>query len=136
MVLFHSILNKEFQNAQIHFPIVLASTRSEVRNFYARRDYITLFYPTLYSVDRRATIPQVLAQSLGKSSYPSHKFRRLFIYLIDSSDLPSIYALAKDMAVSFPKINWLYLLFERRCDIVSFLSTTITAPQLIYWIHV
>lgn len=104
--------------------------------FNARRDYITLFYPTLYSVDRRATIPQVLAQSLGKSSYPSHKFRRLFIYLIDSSDLPPIYALVKDMAVSFPKINWLYLLFERRCDIVSFLSTTITAPQLIYWIHV
>ena len=62
--------------------------------------------------------------------------RELSIYLIDSSDLPSIYALAKDMAVSFPEINWLYLRFERRCDIVSFLSTTITAPQLIYWIHV
>ena len=46
--------------------------------------------------------------------------RRLSIYLIDSSDMPSISALAKDMAVSFPQIDWLDLIFERRCEIVSF----------------
>ena len=47
----------------------------------------------------------------------------LSIYLIDSSDIPSIYALVKDMTVSFPQIGWLNLWFERRCEIVSFLLT-------------
>ena len=79
-----------------------------------------LFYPMLYSVDRRATIPQVLARSCKY-----HNAHRLFIYLFDSSDLSSIYALAKDMAASFPQINWLCLRFDHRCDsdIVSFLLT-------------
>ena len=62
-------------------------------------------------------------------------FLKLSVYLIDSSDMPSdmpsIYALAKDMAVSFPQLRCLYLLFEHRCEIVSFLlSMTITAPDL------
>ena len=48
---------------------------------------------------------------------------KLSIYLIDSSDMPSIYAFVKDMAVSFPQIDWLYLWFECPCKIVSFLWT-------------
>ena len=58
---------------------------------------------------------------------------QLFIYLVDSSDMPSIYALAKDMAVTFPQIKWLFLKFKHRCMIMSFLLTvddTITAPDL------
>ena len=56
---------------------------------------------------------------------------QLSIHLIDPSDMPSIYALAKDMAVSFPQIDWLNVRFNRRCEIVSFLLTvTITAPYL------
>ena len=47
----------------------------------------------------------------------------LSIYMIDSSDLPSVYALAKDMAEIFPRIRWIYLWFERGCEIVSFLLT-------------
>ena len=47
----------------------------------------------------------------------------LSIYLTDSSDTPSIYALAKDMAVGFPQIHWLNVCFEHRCEIVSFLLT-------------
>ena len=47
--------------------------------------------------------------------------RELSFYLIDSSDIPSISALAKNMAVSFPQIGYLNLCFERRCEIVSLL---------------
>jgi hypothetical protein len=75
-------------------------------------------YPAFYSVDPRAAIPQVLAQ-LSKAENDIY----LSIYLVDSSDIPSIYALAKDMAVSFPRIYYLNLIFERRCEIVSFLLT-------------
>ena len=46
---------------------------------------------------------------------------RLSIYLINPSNLPSIYVFAKDMAVSFPRIDWLFLWFERQSEIVSFL---------------
>ena len=87
-------------------------------------------FPAFYSINRRATIPQVLAQSLCEDPYNHGRFiegsniSELSIYLIDSSDMPSIYALAKDMAVSFPRIGWLGLWFERRCEIVSFLLLT------------
>ena len=37
--------------------------------------------------------------------------------------MPSIFALAKDMAVIFPQIGSLNLWFERRCEIVSLLLT-------------
>jgi hypothetical protein len=47
----------------------------------------------------------------------------LSIYLIDSSDMPSIYTLARNMVVSFPQIGYLNLCFERRCEIVSFSFT-------------
>ena len=50
-------------------------------------------------------------------------FFELTIHLIDSSDMPSIYALAKDMAVSFPLVQWLNLWFDGRCEIVNFLLT-------------
>jgi hypothetical protein len=117
---------KAFQNAQISFPIVVALTHDMILNF---PDYITLFFPAFYSVDRCATIPQVLAQSFCKdqSSFAAvakaNNIRGLSIFLIDSSDLPFIYALAKDMAVSFPRIGRVRMFFERQCDIVSFLLT-------------
>ena len=50
----------------------------------------------------------------------------LSFYLIDDSDMPSIYALAKDMAVSFPRIDRLDLWFKHRCEMVSFLLSTVT----------
>jgi hypothetical protein len=86
--------------------------------------YIAI-YPAFCSVDRRAEIPQALAQSFCKDRgnflvTKAENIRGLIIHLNDSSDMPSIYALAKDMAVSFPQIT-LYLWFERRCEIVSFL---------------
>ena len=90
---------------------------------------ITIF-PAFYSVDRRSTISQVLAKvsnnfdRQGGGDYMNaepYNVTQLSIYLIDSSDLPSIYALAKDMGVSFPRIEWLTLRFERRCEIVSIL---------------
>ena len=72
---------------------------------------------------------QVLAQSFCKDQGPDDDFMlardidALTIYLNDSSDMPSIYALAKDMTVSFPHIHYLKLCFEHRCEIVSFLLT-------------
>jgi hypothetical protein len=85
-------------------------------------------FPSLYSVDRRATIRQVLAQSFCKDQgnckvTKADDMTKLSIYLIDDSDIQSIYALAKDVAVSFPRIDRLNLLFKRRCEIVSFLLT-------------
>ena len=88
--------------------------------------HISIF-PAFYSVNRRATIPHELAQSYfkGNGIVPRANHFALSIYLIDSdsSDMPSIYAFAWDMAVSFPRIFSLDLWFERRCDIVSFLLT-------------
>ena len=120
---------KELQNSQLSFPIVLTLERQSFNSF---PDHINIF-PMLYSVDRRATIPQVLAQSLSLCKdeddhympvlSKTHNIRGLSIYLIDSSDIPSIYALAKEMAVYFPQISWLNLWFEHRCNIVSFLLT-------------
>ena len=46
---------------------------------------------------------------------------QLSIYLIDPSDMPSIYALVKDIALTFSQIGYINLFFERRCKIVSFL---------------
>ena len=45
--------------------------------------------------------------------------RGLSIYLTESSDMPSISAFAKNMAVSFPQIGYLNLYYERRSEIVS-----------------
>ena len=47
---------------------------------------------------------------------------QLSIYLIDFSDIPSIYGFTKDMVVRFPRICWFNLWFEGRSEIVSFLD--------------
>ena len=113
---------KELHNAQLFFPIILSLENTP---FSTVPDCISIF-PAFYSVNRRATIPQVLAQSFCKDGmYVRRKVNilELSIYLINSSDMPSVYKLAKDMAVSFPQIRWLNLWFEFRCEIVSFLLT-------------
>jgi hypothetical protein len=115
---------KELHDAQLFLPIVLTLDR---KSFIIVTDHIGIF-PVFYSVDRRATIHQLLAQSFCKDQgkymvAKADNITQLSIYLIDSSDMPSIYALGKDMAVSFPRIDWLNLWFERRCEIVSFLLT-------------
>ena len=115
---------QELHNDQLFLPIFLTLERD---SFLPFPDHISIF-PAFYSADRRATIPQVLAQSFCRDQGNYMLARadgiyQLSIYLIDSSDMPSIYALAKDMAVSFPQIGWLNLYFERRCEIVSFLLT-------------
>ena len=118
---------KEFHtgNAQLFFPIVLTLERE---GFTLSPDHISIF-PPFYSVDRCATIHHLLAKSFlkdpRKGSYlvvDLNNIRKLSIYLVDSSDIPSISALAKNMALSFPQIDFLNLFFERRCEIVSFLT--------------
>jgi hypothetical protein len=128
---------KELHDAQLFFPIVLTLQRE---SFTPYPDHISIF-PAFYSVDRRATIHQLLAQSLCKDQGQymvanPNDVRELSIYLVDSSDMPSISesALAKNMAVSFPQIDYLNLCFERRleCDIVSFLSLMLPDLKGIY----
>ena len=85
-------------------------------------------FPAFCSVDRYAAIPQVLAQYFCKdqgkfSVAKAENICGFSIYLTDSSNMPSICALAKDMLASFPQIRWLNLWFERRCEIVIFLLT-------------
>ena len=115
---------KELHDVQLFLPIVLTLERE---SFISVTDHIGIF-PAFYSVDRCATIHQVLAQSFCKDQgkymvAKADNITQLSIYLIDSSDMPSIDALAKDMAVCFPQIDWLNLWFEHRCGIVSFLLT-------------
>ena len=117
---------KELHDAKLFLPIVLLS---DSRSFSTIPDHISIF-PAFYSAKRRATVPQVVALSFGKDLENNMVDRdiadsivELSIYLIDSADIPSIYTLAKDMAASFPRIGWLNLWFERRCEIVSFLLT-------------
>jgi hypothetical protein len=121
-------------NAQVFLPIVLTV---EFRSIIEVPDCISIF-PAFCSVDRWATIPQTLAQSIRKDEVNKYRPTRvddiceLSIYLFDSSDMPSISALAKGMAASFPQIKVFYLCFERRCEIVSFRSpfTTNSIPDL------
>jgi hypothetical protein len=97
---------KELHNAQLFLPIVLTL---RCHNFTPCPVHISIF-PAFYSVDRRAAIPQVLAQSFSKErgDYKVAKVARvheLSIYLIESSDMPSIYALAKDMPWKFFRVK-------------------------------
>ena len=99
----------------------------ERKRFYAVPDHISIF-PAFYSVGRRTTIRKVLTQSFCKGNYMvagADDILELSIYMIEYaySDMSSVYGLAKDMAVSFPRIGRLNLWFERRCEIVSFLLT-------------
>ena len=112
---------EELRNTQLFLPIILILERDY---FTPDSDHITIF-PTFYSIDRRATIHQELAQCFCKdqTSYmvaKANSVLALSIFLTDSSDIPSISALAKVMAVCFPRIDWINLSFKRRCDIVSF----------------
>ena len=117
-------LKELHNNNAVFFPIIVMLERE---NFTPYPDHISIF-PAFYSVDRRATIHQVLVHSFSKEQdgflvASVDNVRELSFYLFDSSDIPLISALAKNMAVSFPHIGHLNLCFERLCEIVSFLLT-------------
>ena len=112
---------KELHDARFYLPIVLIF---DGLSPFSVPDGIRIF-PALYSVDRVATIPQALAQSICKDRgdylvTKADNVNHLTIYMIDSSDMPSVYALAKDVSEIFPRIRWIYLRFEHECEIVSF----------------
>jgi len=111
-------LKELHNNAELFLPIVLMLQRE---SFTPYPDHISIF-PAFYSVDRCATMNQVLVQSFSKEQdaymvASADNVRELSFYLFDSSDIPFISALAKNMAVSFPHIGYLNLSFERRCEI-------------------
>jgi hypothetical protein len=129
---------EKLHNAQLFLPIVVTLER---KRSTLDPDHITIF-PAFYSVDRWATIHQVLTQSFcndrGKymTTNPDN-ILDLSIYVIDSSDMPSISELAKNMAVSFPQleIGNLHLCFKRRSHIVSFLFTDRSKYNVYYFSH-
>ena len=115
---------KELHDAQLLLPIVFTFRLGYYCNYltyipiYVRRFGI---FPAFYSVDRFATVSQILAESFrkdqGKDSDVDARADMIFeisIYLIDTSDMPSFYALAKELAVSFHQIVWLNLYFDSR----------------------
>jgi hypothetical protein len=116
---------KELHDAQLSIPIVLSLNMVylSIPDVYSPDDIC--IFPTFCSVDRYAAIAQVLAQSVCKDQgffiAKAENIRGLSFYLTDSSDIPSIRALAKDMTASFPQIRWLNLWFEYQSEIVSFL---------------
>ena len=111
----------ELHDAQLLLPIFFTLDHGH-HHYYTECEHISIF-PAFYSVNQRASIPQVLAQSLKRDrDNKVAPFRKLSIFLINSSDMPSVYTLAKDMAASFP-FNWLNLCFKFRCEIVSLLLT-------------
>ena len=121
---------KRLQNAQLHLPVVVTLEQESYFPF----DKISIF-PAFYSSDRCSTFHQVLAESFEKDrgssdiwTYVGGVFE-LFIYLVDSCDMPSIHALTKSMAMRFPQINSLTFCFEHQCDIVRFLLIIII-PEL------
>ena len=108
---------KELHNAQLFLPIVLTLDRE---TFSPYPEFAISIFPAFYSVDRCTTMHQVLAQSFDRfMGANALNVILLFVYLIDSSDMPSISALAKSMAGSFPQVRSLCLWFEHRCEIVS-----------------
>lgn len=111
---------RELHDAQFFLPIIFTMEHDQI---YASSDteHISIF-PAFYSANRRTSIPQVLAQSFNEDQENYLVcIRELSIFLIDSSDLPSVYLLAKDIAARCTEIRWLNLWFEFRCEIVSFL---------------
>ena len=112
---------KRLQNSQLHLPVVITLESSSYSGFAK----ISIF-PAFYSIGRHPAIHQVLAESFDKDpgSYTladAGRISQLSIYLVDSCDIPSIHALAKNMNTSFPKIDYLTFCFENSCEIVSFL---------------
>ena len=91
-------------------------------------------FPGFYAVDRIATISQLLVESLDKEDLI--RVSQLSIYLVDSSNLSTIHALAKDMAMILPQITKINFSFERRCAIVSVLiDELMTTPNRRVYSH-
>ena len=66
---------------------------------------------------------QILAKSLAQPLGPiqvADVVMDLSIYFMDSFDIPSIFALAKNLVGIFRRVFYLRLWFEGRCEIVSF----------------
>ena len=111
---------EDLLNGQLHIPMIFSL---EHAYGYPIPFSISIF-PGFYSIDRRAEIPQLLVQSFCKDrANDLDEIYMLAIFLIDSSDLPSTYLLAKEMDTSFKDIRSLSLHFKFRCEIVSFLLT-------------
>ena len=113
---------KEFHDAQLFLPIVCVLHTVDLIGM--RYHHLNIF-PAFYSVNRRASIPQILARFFSKDQYSLIDciidIHELSIFLVDSSDIHSIYTLAKDMTASFTENRRLNLWFKFGCEIVSFL---------------
>ena len=80
-------------------------------------------FPTFYSAVRNAITHQTLVDFLNKdlTRAEMNEVSHFSLYM-NPSNMPAIHALAKDMAVIFPQIVNICLIFEYRCEIVSLLN--------------
>ena len=123
---------KVLHNTHSPLPIIFAVGTSDSDSHH---EYISIF-PTFYSVDRWATMPQLLVESFNKDQGSEMRIEmdrasQLSIYLIDFSDIAAIRGLAKDMATNFSQIFVLLFAFKRPCEIVvSFLYQLPLAPWI------
>jgi hypothetical protein len=111
--------------------VIACARTNDYRNF-GIFDHIALF-PTFYSADRNATNRQILVDFLNKdlTCAEMNQVSRFSLYL-NPSNMPTIHALAKDMALIFPQIVRLNLNFEYRCEIVSFLTDPTMSDDRIF----
>ena len=116
---------KQLRNAQLHLPVVLTL---DYRFYEVECLHRISIFPAFY--DCHSTLHQVLAKSFDIDQDPSSytmladacEIDTLSIYLFDSSDLPSVQVLTKNMIMTFPNITSLTFSFENPCEkIVSFL---------------
>jgi hypothetical protein len=107
---------KDLRNARLSLPFIHILEYDG--NYFLDPVNVSIF-PAFYSVEHHATIPRVLLQSFPRAT-GKKILLKFSIYLIDSSNMSSIYELAKDVAANFPQISWLHLWFEHQCEIVSF----------------
>ena len=115
---------KQLQSAhlELHLPVIVALRVDFLDGF----NQISVF-PIFNSIDRYPSIDQVMAESFNKLELEERRpdtlteISGLSIYLVDSSDIPSIHVLTKNMTTRFPGIIWLTFCFENPCEIVSFL---------------
>ena len=113
-----SLYNAQLSGLSITVVIACVCTKS-----FGTPDRFAVF-PTFCSSDRNTTNHQILVDFLNKDltraemNHVSH-----FSLFMNPSNMPTINALAKDMTVIFPQIINIFLIFEYRCVIVSFLLT-------------
>lgn len=125
---------KQFHDAQLPLPMIFVLTP------FGGWRTIDIF-PSFYSIDCCATVPQILARCYNEHHQDSASFQpnnvtRVSLY-VGFFDMPKLHVFAKDMAVNFPRISALDFFLDRPYEIPSqemkkFLSFFFNLCQLFF----